>query len=185
MRTAAHSELRAASNATMLQRVNEQDVATLYREYGYLVFRRCFVYLGDGNAARDATRDVFVRALRNETSFRAFADARTWLCRVVDSLCIERLRKRAPDAAPSDTSDDALAASVAVSDDDIDSLLLVRRLLCRLDSSLLRLAVLFYVDEYTEDEIAEELGLSRRTVTKRVAQLLEHARTIAAQRAAS
>lgn len=165
--------------------MNEQDVATLYREYGYLVFRRCFVYLGDGNAARDATRDVFVRALRSASSFRAFADSRTWLCRVVDSTCIERLRKRAPNAESPDTSDDALAASVAVSDDDIESLLLVRRLLCTLDSSLLRLAVLFYVDEYTEDELAEELNLSRRTVSKRVAQLLEHARTIANQRTAS
>jgi RNA polymerase sigma-70 factor (ECF subfamily) len=164
----------------MLRPVNEQDVARLYREYGYLVFRRCVVYLGDVTAAREVTRDVFVRALRNPTSFRAFADPRTWLCRVADTLCIDRLRRGHKAAS----SDDAALAS-AIADDDLESLLLVRRLLGNLEPDALRLAVLFYVDELTEEELGQELGLSRRTVAKRVAELLEHARGLAFQRNAS
>jgi RNA polymerase sigma-70 factor (ECF subfamily) len=164
----------------MLRRVNEQDVARLYREYGYLVFRRCVVYLGDVTAARECTRDVFVRALRNPTSLRAFADSRTWLCRVADALCIEALQRRHNRAPPDDP-----AFVEAIADDDLESLLLVRRLLANLDSDSLRLAVLFYVDELTEEELAEELGLSRRTVAKRVTALLEHARASSVRQSAS
>jgi len=164
----------------MLRRVNEQDVARLYREYGYLVFRRCVVYLGDVTAAREVTRDVFVRALRNPTSFRAFADSRTWLCRVADTLCIDGLQRRHNLTASADT----VLASV-IADDDLESLFLIRRVLANLESDALRLAVLFYVDELNEEELAEELGMSRRTVAKRVAELLEHTRALTSQRNAS
>jgi RNA polymerase sigma-70 factor (ECF subfamily) len=168
----------------MLIHVNEHDVATLYREYGYLVFRRCVVYLGEPDAARDATREVFVRALRNFASFRAFADARTWLCRTTDDVCIDILRRRTPDHAGSDAVDDA-ALEAAIGDDDRESLLTSRRLMADLDIDSLRLAVLFYVDELTEDELARELGWSRRTVEKRISSLLEHVRARSQARSAS
>jgi RNA polymerase sigma-70 factor (ECF subfamily) len=168
----------------MLTRVKQQDVARIYREYGYLVFRRCVLYLGDATAAREATREVFARVLRNESSFRAFSDARTWLCRVTDVLCVDTLRAsraRGHNAVSSDA--DSLEASI--SDDDQDSHLLARRLLATLEPDSLRLAVLFYVDELTEEELAQELGLSRRVVARRVSELLAHARSLSVQRNAS
>jgi RNA polymerase sigma factor (sigma-70 family) len=160
--------------------VKEQDVARLYRDYGYLVFRRCVVYLGDVRAARNATRDVFVRAVRNPASLRAFADSRSWLCRVADEVCVELLRRRGTDAVTADES-----ALAAIADDDHESLLLTRRLLASLDPDSLRMAVLFYVDELSEEQIAQELGLLRRTVAKRLSQLLEQARTLGIRRNAS
>jgi RNA polymerase sigma-70 factor (ECF subfamily) len=163
--------------------VKEQDVARLYRDYGYLVFRRCVVYLGDVRAARNATRDVFVRAVRNPASLRAFADSRTWLCRVADEVCVDILRRRGPDAVAAGES--ALAGVHGVADDDHESLLLTRRLLASLDPDSLRMAVLFYVDELSEEEIAQELGLLRRTVSKRLSQLLEQARALGIRRNAS
>jgi DNA-binding transcriptional regulator LsrR (DeoR family) len=47
------------------------------------------------------------------------------------------------------------------------------------------MAVLFYVDELSEEAIAQELGLLRRTVAKRLSQLLEQARTLGIRRNAS
>lgn len=165
----------------MLQRVNEQDVAKLYREYGYLVFRRCVVYLGDVTAAREATRAVFVRAVRNQSSFRAFADSHLWLCRVTDAVCVERLRQQRHNPVASDAAE----LEQAIAHDDQESLPVVRRLLAGLESGALRLAVLFYVDELSEEELAQELGLSRRAVAKRVARLHERARALASMRNAS
>lgn len=163
--------------------MKEQDVARLYRDYGYLVFRRCVVYLGDVRAARDATRDVFVRAVKNPSSLRAYADSRTWLCRVADGVCVDLLKASGKRKAEPAMTDESALATVA--DDDHEGLLLTRRLLASLEPDELRMAVLFYVDEMSEAEIAAELGLLRRTVAKRLAHLLEQARTLGLTKNAS
>jgi RNA polymerase sigma factor (sigma-70 family) len=170
------------------RRMTEDEVAKLYREYGYVVFRRCVVYLGDPAAAKDAMQEVFVRALRGAPNVRGDAVPRTWLCRIVDHLCVEVLRRRrrnpvVPEVVRDEASQPTIEA--AVGDDDRDSLLTVRRLLEGLDPGSLRLAVLYYVDELTQEELAQELGLSRRTIGKRLRQLLEHARTLLREERAS
>lgn len=159
--------------------MTENDVATLYREYGYVVFRRCVVYLGDPSAAQDAMQEVFVRALRAVANFRGEANPRTWLCRIADHLCIDLLRRRKHEPVI-DSDAEATAIEAAVGDDDRESLLMVRRLLEGLEPDARRLAVLYFVDELTQDELARELGLSRRTIGKRIARVLEHARAAAA-----
>lgn len=153
-------------------------MAKLYTQYGYIVFRRCVVYLGDTGAAQDAVQEVFVRALRGAADFRGEANPRTWLCRIADHLCVDLLRRRRRNpvlAAPSEKQARE-AIETAVGDDDRDASLTVRHLLSDLDLESQRLAVLYYVDELTQEELARELGLSRRTVGKRLQQLLKHAR---------
>lgn len=168
--------------------MTEDEVAALYREYGYVVFRRCVVYLGDASAAQDAVQEVFVRALRGAAAFRGDANPRTWLCRIADHLCIDLLRRRARSpVADEPPLEDTPANSIEaiVGDDDRDSLLAVRQLLAGLDEDTLRLAVLYYVDELTQEELAQELGLSRRTIGKRLQSLLEHARAVLHEEKAS
>ena len=99
---------------------------------------------------------------------------------MADGVCVDTLKRRK--AAPTETDESALAT---VADDDHESLLLTRRLLASLEPDELRMAVLFYVDEMSEEEIAAELGLLRRTVAKRLAQLLEQARTLGLRKNAS
>ena len=62
--------------------------------------------------------------------------------------------------------------------DDSDALLSVRRLLAQLEPEARRLAILYYVDELTQEELAQELGLSRRTIGKRLQALLVQARAL-------
>ncbi len=68
--------------------MTEDEVARLYRDYGYAIFRRCLVYLGDPIGAQDAVQDVFVRALVAAAGFRGESNPRTWLCRIADHLCV-------------------------------------------------------------------------------------------------
>ncbi|HET6332138.1 MAG TPA: sigma-70 family RNA polymerase sigma factor [Polyangiales bacterium] len=159
--------------------MTEDEVAKLYRHYGYVVFRRCVVYLGDPTAAQDAVQDVFVRALRAASNFRGEASPRNWLCRIADQLCVDLLRRRWRNPVSTESSRDEgleLAIEAAVGDDDRESLLTVRHLLEGLGPDSVRLAVLYYVDELTQEELAQELGVSRRTIGKRLQLLLEHAR---------
>lgn len=164
--------------------MTEEELAQLYSEHGYLVLRRCVAYLGDVPRAQDALQEVFVRALRSAESFRGEASPRTWLCRIADHLCIDILRRerRSPfvavvgeAGAPSARGSELESALFA---DDGEALHTARSLMHALDGQSQRLAVLCFVDELTQDEIAAELGLSRRTVGKRIKALRERAREL-------
>ena len=207
-----------------------EQLAALYRRYGYCVFRRCVAYLGV-SAASEAMHAVFVRALQSSRGLgpqRGQVDPRTWLCRITDALCAEQLRigetapalrggARLPAAVNTEasgfvpTAPSAIAgaggaeceqrrsSSVpggispaeaevlerAVAADDLDALFAVQRLLPRLPAELRRLAVLYYLDELTEEELGRELDWSRRTVSKRLQLLLDQARALWRERAAS
>lgn len=166
--------------------VTEDEVARLYREHGYLVLRRCMAYLGDVSRAQDALQEVFVRALCSADGLRGDASAPTWLCRIADHLCVDLLRRepRSPFVAHTaadrvDATRDAELASALLADDG-DALRTARMLMSALDGQSQRMAVLCFVDELTQDEIAVELGLSRRTVAKRIEALRAQARELSA-----
>jgi len=158
--------------------MTEPELAQLYREYGYFLFRRCFAYLGDTSRAQDALQEVFVRALRSMNGFRGDAHPRTWLCRIADHLCIDLLRRdqRSPFASLDPRAGPGAELESVMLADDGDALRAVRGLMASLDPSEQRLAVLHFADELTQDEIAAELSLSRRTVGKRIKALRERAR---------
>jgi RNA polymerase sigma factor (sigma-70 family) len=162
----------------------EDELAGLYSEHGYLVLRRCVAYLGDASRAQDALQEVFVRALRSAESFRAEVDPRRWLCRIADHLCIEILRRDRQSISASEVAEGSTESAQvselqsALMGDDGEALRTARSLMHALDGQSQRLAVLCFVDELTQDEIAAELGLSRRTVGKRIKALRERARTL-------
>lgn len=154
--------------------MNEHDVAALYRAYGYAVFRRCLAYLAEVEAAEAAMRRTFVHALRDHASFQACADPQVWLCRTADELCVGLLEAQARDAiARPELSLRQLRACVA--NDDHERLIQILPFLRTLPPRELRFAVLFYLDELSEDELARELGLPHRVVAKRVQALLRSA----------
>ena len=153
--------------------MNEDDVARWYADYGYIVLRRCLAYLGDLPTAEDAVQEVFVRALDNVATYRGEASPRTWLCRIADHLCIDILRRdRRSPLRMLEEGD----LERAISNDDRTSFVAVRQLLVQLDLDSQRLAVLYFLDELTQEELAKELGLSRRTIGKRITLLVERAR---------
>ena len=55
------------------------------------------------------------------------------------------------------------------------------RFLDRFDDRIKQVAVLHFVDELTQDEIAKVTGWSRQTVSKKLAYLLERAARLRAQ----
>jgi RNA polymerase sigma-70 factor, ECF subfamily len=156
--------------------MTESDVTDLYARYGYFLFRRCLAYLGDEAAAQDAVQEVFVKALRGATGFRGEAEPRTWLCSIADHHCLDVLRRRR--RSPFAHEERALAADI-IQDDDPDALVMARRLMATLDRGSRRLAALYYLDEMTQEEIARELGLSRRTIGKRLRDLTARLRALA------
>jgi len=158
--------------------MTEAEVATLYADYGYFLFRRCYAFLGDSATAHDAVQEVFVRALSHAQAFRGDASPRTWLCRIADHLCVDLLRRRSRSPVRPQLDDGEPDLASHARSDDGDTLVLARRLLEQLGPESQRLAVLYYVDELTQEQLADELGISRRTVGKRLQALLLQARAL-------
>lgn len=140
----------------------------LYGRYSRSVFRRARTLLGDDDAARDATQEVFLRALRAATTPEFAPNPLAWLYRTTTNLCLNRLRdaKRRgellshlrPDECDSDAS---------------ESRVVVQRILEQIPEQLQDVAVYYYVDELTHEEIASLIGVSRRTVGNRLTSFHE------------
>jgi RNA polymerase sigma-70 factor (ECF subfamily) len=162
--------------------MTEADIQTLYVRYGYFLFRRCLTYLADEASAQDAVQEVFVRVLKSAGDFRGHADPKTWLCRISDHHCIDLLRRRRTRGQPTgeraEERDGDAGQDRLVHNDDPESMLTARRLMAALDPAARRMAMLYFVDELTQDELAAELGLSRKTIGKHLKKLGIWARTL-------
>ena len=153
----------------------ELDIASLSRQYGPMVLRRCRQLLRDENDALDATQDVFVRVIER----RRALDARypsSLLYRIATNVCLNRIRDRGRRPAISGTTDDARVYEIACAEaagGGSDARLLLDWLFNRHPESSRTMAVLHYVDGLTLEQVADEVGLSVSGVRKRLKRLRE------------
>jgi len=145
----------------------------LYRTHAAMVLARCRYLLGDREAARDAVQDVFVSALRSLPEFRAAASPATWLTRIATNHCLN-LRRAAGAAWHDDLA--RLSRDRRERGIEPDARELVRALLGGAPEESREAAVLYFVDELTQAEVAEALELSLPTVRKRLRAFLASAR---------
>ncbi len=132
----------------------------LYRRYGSVVYRRARRLLGEEQAAKDACHEVFLRLFRSLPSFRD-ASPLTWLYKVTTHHCLnvirdERRRRH-------------LLEAHAVGAESATSAASLWDLLRGFPDELQEIAVYYFVDEMSQDEIARVLGVSQRTVSNRLA----------------
>ena len=139
------------------------DVDALFQRYGPMVLRRCRRLLGDEDEALDVAQEVFVRVWthRDRLSDRYPSSL---LFRIATNLSLNRIRDRRRE--PALPGDDVLAR-IAVRDD-LDTPLLLDRLLGRHPESTRTMAVLHYVDGMTLEEVARDCGMSVSGVRKRL-----------------
>jgi RNA polymerase sigma factor (sigma-70 family) len=144
----------------------ERDrLEALYRKHGKMVFRRARALLGDNQSAHDAVQDIFLRALGARADFEHAASPVAWLCKVTTNHCLNRLRDIERRRA---LLEEHLPSEETATPSRAEPRLAVIDLLRRLPDELSEIAVYYYVDQMNHDEIAEILGVSRRTVGHRL-----------------
>jgi RNA polymerase sigma-70 factor (ECF subfamily) len=89
--------------ATLISQAQAGDRAafeTLVRMHDRSVLRLALRFLRTEDEARDIYQECFLKAYRSLGQFRGEASFRTWLLRIVTTLCLDHLRRRAgrPDA---------------------------------------------------------------------------------------
>jgi RNA polymerase sigma-70 factor (ECF subfamily) len=156
---------------------HDQQVVGLYRQYGPAVYRRCLRLLRDREAARDATQEVFVKLLRDIGRLSDRESALPWIYRVATNHCLN-LRRDARRRGEGQAAG-ALELSAAAPDAYPDREL-ATRVLARFDRQTQAVAVGVLVDGMEHEELASALGISRRTVHRKLKRFLESARSFLA-----
>jgi RNA polymerase sigma-70 factor, ECF subfamily len=146
------------------------EISRLYRKFGPIIYRRCLRFLADPEQAADATQEVFVRAMRHREKLLNDREGLPWLYKVTTNYCINRLRARTTTKLVPlpETLQDREAARA-------DQKVLIRdqlsKWLARFDAITSQIALHFHLDGMTQEEIAAAMGLSRRTVGKKLKEV--------------
>ena len=152
-----------------------------YRSYGHLVARRCRRILRDPTAAEDVVQEVFVRLWRHGDAFLVAESKLAWLYRVADRCCFDALaRAKARVETSLHEVPEALTVSGQTSQP-LEDREVILRFLGRFDDRVKQVALLYYLDQLSQEEIAMHTGWSRQTVLKKLAYLRERANVLRAQ----
>ena len=144
-------------------------LAELYEKHAAAVYARCRYLLRDGEEAKDALQEVFARALRALEEFRGAASPSTWILRIATHHCLNLLRAR---KAAWREQHAVLERDRRNETEPPERKELVRTLLAAAPEEAQEVAVLYWVDELTQAEIAEATGCSLPTVRKRLREFL-------------
>lgn len=150
------------------------DLDVLYRRYGYLLRRRCRVLLRDHALADDALHEAFVNVMRHRERFAAADEPLRFLYRTVDNACFDQLRKRKRRREDAVSADAPEAAHPGI---DVELRNVIVEMLAELDDDERTIAVCAFVDGMSQGDIADEIGLSRVTINKKIRSIRERARS--------
>jgi RNA polymerase sigma-70 factor (ECF subfamily) len=132
----------------------------IYLRYGAVVYRRARRLLGDEQAAKDACHEVFLRVFRSWPELERTSPV-TWLYKVTTNHCLNVIRD--------EERHRKLLAARAESGETAAETTSLSSLLRGFPEELQEIAVYYFVDEMSQDEIARVLGISQRTVSNRIA----------------
>lgn len=117
----------------------QADIETFYRRYGAMLYHRALAILGSEDGARRVMQDAILFAIRSGLEPDAGRPTLVSLFQTSTSLCLDRVRSRGPQAAP--TTRNVPFASV----------------LGAVPENLRTAATYFFIDALSVDEIADLL----------------------------
>ena len=153
---------------------SQRRAAELYKQYGPVVYRRCLRLLKDPEAAKDATQEVFMKLVRDMAKLEERETVLPWIYRVATNHCLNLRRnshRRGEDYAEPDLEIASTTPTEIYPDRQ-----LAQSVLSRFDAATQAVAVGVIVDGMEHEEVAAALGVSRRTVARKLERFLENAR---------
>ncbi len=178
-------EGRPAEDSELFARARRGDTAAyeeIVRRYQQIAFRTAYVITGTSAEAEEAAQDAFVKAYRALDRFRAGADPRPWLLRIVANEARNRVRasvrrqgvelRLAESVRPGGAAPSPEAVAVASED---------RRRLLALVNALpeddrLVIASRYFL-ELSGEETSSALGIPEGTVKSRLSRALARLKT--------
>jgi RNA polymerase sigma-70 factor (ECF subfamily) len=145
------------------------EVSDLYRRYGFALGRRARLFLRDDSLSQDAVQELLAVLLKRGESVREADSAYRWMCRALDRVCLDLLRRtrRTREALPLEEVD-TIGPAPGI---DAVARRAVLESLEKLGEREQTIAIAVFVDGVTQGEVASELGCSRVTVNKHVQRI--------------
>ena len=169
--------LNSGAGSTMDVPADRQVLQELYELYAARVYYRCRYLLRDDEEARDAMQDVFIKVHKNLSSFKGQSSPITWITRIATNHCLNILRSRKARWRTELGEMAKVAEQVRETEHaSVERLDLIRAVLSKCDRKVQELAIYYFVDEMTQEEIAQLVGVSVPTLRKRLRTFLRIAR---------
>ncbi len=157
-------------------------VGGLFRQHAKRVQQFMSFRLRDREDGQEASQEMFLKLWRQETQGNLREDAVSYMFSAARTAIVDTERHRKSRAQ--DQQEEGDFDAVAAVEADQDEALHWRRAMGRLAEIVKSLPevtrkafLLHYFNEMNYDQIAEELGVSRRTVERHVARAFAHCRT--------
>lgn len=148
----------------------ETALGELYAKFAPAIYAHCRRFLQSPAAARDATQEAFIRVLARGVVLPREEEALRYLYRVSTNVCLNLLREHNVHTRAVPT----LAANsphVSSAESGVADREFVIAVLERCGEGGAKVAVMHYLDGMSQVEIAEVLGITRRTVFNRLRKL--------------
>lgn len=177
---------------TLIQQCQKGDTGAfrlLVERYENRIYALACSIIGDRETAREAAQDTFVRAYRALPKFEGKSSFYTWLYRIATNVCLNVVQRE--NRRLDNVSLDALQETYDIAPDrffgaetpesDIERIDLrnkIQRVLNRLSPDHRAVVVLKDIEDMSQEEIAETLGISIGTVKSRLFRAREHLRDL-------
>jgi RNA polymerase sigma-70 factor (ECF subfamily) len=159
----------------MADPVGPLGIRELVDQHYELLYRYAYRLSGSAADAEDLTQETFCTAQQKLAQLRNAASARSWLCTILRHCFLKGFRSaRVVSFASLETlADDPEAAGDPADDMDLEKL---QRVLDALPEPFRTPLILFYFEEFSYRDIAEQMGVPLGTVMSRLARAKRHLR---------
>jgi RNA polymerase sigma-70 factor, ECF subfamily len=143
-------------------------VDDLYRRYAGSLYWVCLRYVKNREDAEDLVNQVFLQVQNHLHSFQGQSSIYSWMYRIAVNECIQLFRKRKfeTDGDYSGLFEDSLPT---FPEREWIAKLTMNALFRKTDSQTVEIVFLLYYEGLSQDEVVEKLGISRRTLNRKVA----------------
>lgn len=136
------------------------DMERVMHTYGNMLFRLCLITLGNASDAEDALQETLIKYMQKAPGFREAEHEKAWLLKVAANTCKDTLRFR----SKNQTVD--IEEITEFTKETADSGIL--EALMTLPEKFRVVLVLYYVEEYSIEEIAGVIGRTTSAVKMRL-----------------
>lgn len=146
----------------MSKRDLENEFEVKYNEYGNMLFKIAFLYLGNASDTEDVLQDVFTKYLCGKYKFKNTEHEKAWFIRVTQNKCLDYLKK----SGRKNECIDDVSATATYKDEDLEQDVIAK--VIALPEKYKSAIILFYYNDYTVEEISKTLKISKSAVKKRL-----------------
>jgi len=147
----------------------------IVRQHWRKVFNLAYKFVGRHDEAEDLTQDIFLKIFKALKTFDRRANFQTWLISISRNLCIDHYRSVRKERETMARDVDASVLAPVSRErgpygelEQVDLKHLIRVALAELPPTLRQAVVLRDLQEFTYQEIADQLGLPEGTVKSRI-----------------